>query len=1476
MATMGATNHAPRTPAWALVLLLAATPTPLAAQVPQRQVETPIDFVTSQDDNLFSLLRSQDQIHEFESGLQELATGEVKAGVARLHKLLAVENGGVVPVSSGRFLGLRLAIVLTLANLEPAARAEYDRLAEHESGATTDLLALPEDALLRLAERFPASNLGQRARIRLGDLALAAGDGLTAAGHFRSALDGTPIGSSEERRVADRLQCATTLVDPDSARSRQHTPQAQAGDEVLAVLADSGEPRRHGAYGGGSSGRTPMAPLAGTPDTRWSPQLVAPGFGTRDIGNFAMFPVGDLDGVYVVNGRQLFAFDPLRAEVVWDTVAPLGNDEPDRWQPDFGGDGVNQDMVLAAACNADVVVAALQVPESSRTVDFQGSLRVMSKMPLRRLFCYARASGKLLWSHFDELEGARTRRFRGHEVCASPLIAGDTVYVPVHDRAGAIAFALAAYDLKTGAPKWKRLVCSSQQDVNMFGNARTEFAASPIALHDGVVYGSSNLGVTYAVEAQSGRIRWITAYDIVYVPRATLHQNQERHVYFANNAPVVTAAAVCMTPLDSQFVLAFDTETGRQLWRLPAEGTLAGVDNRITWLCGAFDGEFVLAGAGAIAAQARPEPGSSRPKVRQIARPAELGDRRGPLLTGRPAVTADAVWFVRNDALLGFSKAGEPLQPGGEVRLNRLLPGNLLLLGGIAVSARQGALEFAFDAKALLAHVENRANANPDDPAALLRLASLHRALLPADADDAQVAKVVGFYRRGLEASVRGGLAPAHPVRQALQRELYEQAMAQADAALQRSGTDALAKLEAAREVAPDTARWLAVQALVLARVQGDRANFHRELDRVLTEAADAVWPLGDGVPVRTFVTWQRASTTTDPAAAVALWQELLEQHADVPLGDGNAHALSTAAITALVQQHGATVYAPVQQRAERAFTSAGADRLALEAVVRAFPNSDVAGKARLQLLDLAVHSGDLGVVCQMLAASQANGGLPPGILRRVMVAAARAGNQALATAMGRALRDHADVRSDWPADAGATYGTVLQQTQPSPTTPPALTVPTTALAYAKARDAGESLLPTVQPDGFAAKATAPAFVRAGPQLLAVDPRVRDANRQVLFATAIEWLDHVVLCGDLVVVPDMVRVFALAARTGELKWEMPNERNRQVESLGVQDGVLLVWRQPPTQEGLAELLGIEPLTGTQLWRQTFPGTTLKPKAIAGGLLHLTFSTDGSAVLRLLDATCGRTTRIVPIDGTILRQHVGLAPDSLAARLFPQWLAADAERVFLPVDGQLSGEAPRLCALDRTGKLAWHWRGTKGSNLLLAGLHGDLFVLAEGGERTVARVVVLQASDGARVRELDVGRDATVLNWRESWLANPVPDRLAVDSFTDADRTTRQFVCVSLAADEPTFALPLGPEDGEVLHEPLFGADFVTFGTRPVKGKTGLRLWAVGLRDRAGLMPSGAKVQSLPPHGIADGMVRYGDATLISARGLHLHGAAGGK
>lgn len=1461
------------------LLLAGALP---AQRVPQRVVESTIDFATSQDDNLFSLLRSQDHIHLLQEGLAAIAAGELRPGVERLHRLLQVDNGGVVPVAPGRFLGLRLATVLTLANLPPAAREAYEAMVRAEGGAVGDLHELAAGQLLLLAERFPAADLGVRARLRLGDLALVAGDGIAAAAHFRSALDGVPIGSRDERRIADRLHLAAVLCDPAAARADAAAGRlGAAGGDVLAVLPPRAATAIHPALGGGASGRTPMTPPAGAPTTRWTEEVMAPGFGQRDIGLFAMHAVGDLDGVFLNTGREVIAFDPLRRAVQWVSLSPLRDADDarrDRWRRRGGDDdGINQDMVLAATCNSDVVVAALQVPENSMNVDFNGGFRVMSKIPQRRLFAFSRQSGKVLWSHFDELDGPRTRRFRGHDACSSPLIAGDTVYVPVHDRSGAIAFAIAAYDLSTGQPKWRRLVCSSQQDVNMFGNARSEFAASPLCLHDGILYGSSNLGVAFALEAATGRLRWITAYEVVRMPRAMLHHQIERQVFFANNPPVVADGVVCTTPLDSQFVLGLDTENGRILWTLPAEASAGGQDHRVLWLCGAFGDEFVLTGAGAVAVRARPEgPAGQRAEVRSLVAPDRLGDRRSGVLPPRPAITADAIWFPQPDRLQAFGRDGRPHPGTPALPLPRYVPGNLLLIGGIVVSVGQHAFEVAYDGESLLQHVLAQAAAAPDDPEALLRVASLRRALLGEQPSAAALAQVQQLYRQGLDACLRAGMPKTHPVRQALQRELFEQALANARAALERRAGDAAALLAAARDVAPDGARWVEVQALML-ELHADRpAAYRAELDRLLAEAPEARFPTADGVPVRAWVAWQLARIETEPAAAVARWQQLLEVHGAVPLGEATAAAIAQDAIAALVARHGPQCYAPIAAAADAALTAAGDDAAALGAVVARWPNSAAAARARTRLLDAAVRAGDLAAACGVLVASAQAGPVPPGVLRRVTVAAIRRGNLALAASMTARLRQYAGDPSDWPDDAGVPYGRLPAPPAPA-AAPGALQVPAAAVGAVVPEAAGDFLLPLPQLEtaGFAAAADTPLYVRAGRDLMAVDVHAAGRDKPVLFRTPVEFVEHVLVCGTTLVVPDLARVFAIDHRTGAPRWELPNPRRRQLESLGVLHGVLHLYSPPPGPNGHAELLGVEPLTGAVLFQQAQPAAAMQPKVVADGLLRLVVGADGGALLELLDPVTGTAARSFAVAAAALQPLLTLAVDSMRTRLFPQWLAAAGDGVFLPVEATAAGETPHLLAVGADGAIAWRWSGTRGAALLLAALAGDAVVVAEGGDRRPGRLCVLRAADGKLLREVELGIDPARLNWEPSWQATPLPPVLAFESFADPDRGQRQLVCVDLAPDGSAFVVPLGADGREVLATPQFGPDFVTFGVRPGRGGGGLRLFALRLRDRAGAFPGGQKFRAIDLPGTIDGMTTAGPYIVLSgAQGLQLLGDPG--
>ncbi|MFN9945485.1 MAG: PQQ-binding-like beta-propeller repeat protein [Planctomycetota bacterium] len=1492
-------NAASRPPRRGLLAAAAAAVFAVAATAqlpPRRVVEAPIDFTTGQDDNLFSVLRSQELIHALEQGLAEVAAGEVRTGVERLHRILAGDAPGVVPVAPGRFLGLRLAATMALANLPPAARAASEEFVERAAGAAPDLATLDAPALRRLADRFPTASVGVRARLLLGDLALADGDARAAVGHFRQALDAVAIGSADERRAAERLFCAQTLVEPAVAAGERRVGRLGAiGEDVLGVLPPDRLLRQGWpAVGGPGSGRTAMAEPPRRVDTRWSAEVAAPCFDEREVSQYAMHAIGDLDAIFVNTGRQVLAFDPLRKEQLWDTVSPMREvDDPAPLDSPFGrrrrgmgsDDGVNEDSTLAAAVGDDVVVAALQVPEKSMNVDFQGGFRVMSKIPMRRLHGFHRATGKVAWTHYDDLDGPRTRRFRGHDACGAPLVVGELGYAPVHDRSGAIAFSIAAYDLRTGEVRWRRLVCSGQQDVNMFGNARSEFAASPLALHDGVLYGASNLGVAFAIEAATGDLRWLASYEVVRMPRVSFHQQPERQVFFANNPPAVADGVVCMTPLDSQFVLGLDAQNGALLWRVPAEATVDDVDHRVTWLCGAWRDEFVLAGWGAVAASARPRQGADT-QLRTIVRPDRFGGGRAAgNFAPRPALTTEAVWFVRPDGLHGFDAQGAAV-PGTPTPLGRIAPGNLVCIDGIAVSLRQGTIDFAYDAAALRRRVDDEAKQRPDDPAVLLRLASLRRSLLPHDAGVEQRAAVTDVYRRGLAAAQRRGLPPDHPVREALQRELFGQALATAQQALLTGGDGALTLLAAARDLAPDDARWADVHVFVLDLCRRDSGRFASELDALLArmpggDCPRVLFPLprgrqltfDDRMPVATFVAWHKAIAAAAPATAVARWQELLEGHGPQPLVGGAAADVASAAIDALVRAHGRECYAATEARAGHALAAAGDDRAALAAIAGRFPNSAAAGAARTRLLDAAVRAGDLGAALATLASAAATGEPPPGLLRRVQIAARTRGNGALAAALAARLRSHAATPSDWPDDGGATYGQLAAAGEP-PAVPAVL--PDTPLqdALLVRPPAGSDvlhLLPLLIADGFQGAATPPVYLRGERELLAIDPAAKEPEQRQLFALPIDFAEHVILCGDTLVVPEMDKVTGVDCRTGAIRWQFANPQRRMLESLGVESGILLVTANPRAGVGSGEVLGIEPLSGTLTFRRVCAADALKPKAVGGSVVGMDFADGEAATVRRIDPITGATTATWPLRHPSV-QRLRPDVDALALRFYPQSLLTHGSLLLLPLDRALAGDAPRVVALAPDGEQAWQWQAAAATQLVMAAMRGDDLVLVVADAAGACRVLLLDPDTGAERRAVPVGFDATPRNWQRSWLDEPAPERLLLDSFADADRTERQVVSVECRTAGSAFALPLTREDGELIGAPVHGADFLAFATRPARGG-GCRLWCVSLQDRSGMLPNGRRYRTVAGAGNVDAMAALGRHIAVAgSRGVVLFAA----
>ena len=1454
----------PTMPRRSLFLVLAAA---AAAALPAQSVRSvddlprPVEFVTAHDDSLYSLPRSQEDIHNWESALGELAAGQLQAAVERLHQLLQHETGGVVPVGGGRYYGLRQCVVLTLANLSPAASEAYEKLVRREAGnlGQRPLTELSSDQLLLLARRFPAARVGREARLRLGDLALERGAALAATAHFRQALDAAPIGSAAESSLLERLRAAQVVAEPRQFRDDDAAARDATVADVLAVMpraADAADwPMPGGPYG--SSGC--MDEPVGKPVAQWTQEVAAHGLSYRG-GTYSMVPVGDSEGVFVNDGIEVLAFDPLRKEVLWQSNAPLkelGNLQ--RTEQEYE-QSYSESMVLAPALGRDVVVAALQVPENSENIDFRAGFRIISKIPERRLFGFDRRTGKQLWAHYDQLDGPVTRRFRGHCACGPAIVVGDTLYAPTHDRSNAIAFYLSAYDVHTGEVRWRRLICSSQQDVNMFGNARTEFAASPLLAAGGVIYGSTNLGICFAVDMQSGLVRWLASYEVVPVPETQLHGQRDRRVYFANNAPACLHGVVAVLPLDSEYALGLDAETGRLLWRVPFEARTNGA-NDVRWLLGGVGDEFVLAGAGVVAVPTRGAVDDNLvPALRPVQRPEYLRDSRfGRGETPRPALTRRYVYFPAPNRLGVFDLKGNMAPQNGDYRTQ--VPGNLLLVDGMLVSLRDRQLEFLYDPAALRARAEERLLQQPDDPAVILRLAVLRAALFARSPDAEARRGVEELYRRGLDAAERRGLPPDNPVRRTLADELFQFAFARARTAAQSGDADAAAQLRKAREQAPDLAAWMQVELELLQVLAGDRAAMLRELDATAAHAGSGTFAHGDSeaLPVAAYVLWQKALLLPEPAAAVACWQELLERFPTVEFAGERAAELANVAIREAISAHGAGVYADIEARAAAALAAAGNDDGLLRNLCARFPHSRAAAGAQQLLLDAAVGKGSLGDVVHLLGRALADGTASAGLLRRGMVAALAGGNPPLAECLAeRLLAGHGDAVSDWPDDRGQTYRQALAggERRP-PQEPPPLQVPTRV--HASIRVPGYRLQPLLLGDGFPAVADQPLYVlRQEPgareeTLIAFDLQDKAPSPPELFRMSVRFPDPVLLCGRVLVVADLSTVTGIDYRTGTVLWQLPNPDNDIYSCLGVQRGVLHLAVSSGRSGGNSAFLGIEPQSGELLFaRALLPGQLGRtPKGTERQLLMLQLDPDQPPQVLRIDPLTGEPERRIALSNEVLQQ-LGLQGDALQrAKMFPTSLCADAEHVYLPIDTTMADGPSRLGALSDLGVLDWVWTGTRGRRLLMTALFEDRLCVIESDGRS-GQAVTLRASNGEVLHKADLGEAVAVLNWQRSWLPTPCPPAvMLVDREPDRDRrqpgNSARVTCFGVADGVPTFAQPLAPQDEMPVQSPVLGPDFLCFGLRPA-GRGAFRLCVLRLQDRRGALPDGNKYLGLPGNG----------------------------
>ncbi|MFN0059704.1 MAG: hypothetical protein ACKVX7_14700 [Planctomycetota bacterium] len=171
---------------------------------------------------------------------------------------------------------------------------------------------------------------------------------------------------------------------------------------------------------------------------------------------------------------------------------------------------------------------------------------------------------------------------------SQPLVYRGRVYALAWEQSGYVNAHLVCLELATGRVQWSTLLAGNQVDLTMFGEIQREPFMGALAEQNGVIYALTNLGVIAAVNCWDGSVRWLTTYENLMITTARQSLRfQKREVPWDRNPLVICFDRLFATPLDSEYLFAFELKTGRLLQSAPARmgSFLLGLDGASLVFC---------------------------------------------------------------------------------------------------------------------------------------------------------------------------------------------------------------------------------------------------------------------------------------------------------------------------------------------------------------------------------------------------------------------------------------------------------------------------------------------------------------------------------------------------------------------------------------------------------------------------------------------------------------------------------------------------------------------------------------------------------------------------------------------------------------------------------------------------------------------------------------------------------------------------
>jgi hypothetical protein len=149
-------------------------------------------------------------------------------------------------------------------------------------------------------------------------------------------------------------------------------------------------------------------------------------------------------------------------------------------------------------------------------------------------------------------------------------------------------YGIIAFESTTGRVRWRRPICRQAPGKFASGFAvryrnRIRSFASPPTYHQGTVYYCTNAGAIVALDALSGRVKWLFRYPYWHHHPNSIHDATRSFgsgpggrsgyasrlpapVQWYNQRPLVLGEIVYFTPVDSPFLLSVNRRDGRIVW----------------------------------------------------------------------------------------------------------------------------------------------------------------------------------------------------------------------------------------------------------------------------------------------------------------------------------------------------------------------------------------------------------------------------------------------------------------------------------------------------------------------------------------------------------------------------------------------------------------------------------------------------------------------------------------------------------------------------------------------------------------------------------------------------------------------------------------------------------------------------------------------------------------------------------------------